>query len=794
MSRSSATLVDELAQQPPTLGMFHRRLILLALTMAAVIALLGIQLVRLTVVSGAQHLDEAEQRLHRFTILPTYRGSIVDRKGRVLATDRVSYAIAVEYEVITGEWVVRKSREQAEREFGRTRWLGMSEGQRREAARSFETRWREHRRRLFDAIMTAGGFDEVELERRLDEIRARVQRIAAATWERQREAALEKYGGGDGEYIFEPEPILEQIQAHIVLENVSDDVAFAFRALSNELPEGMFEVRDFRYREYPMSEVSVTLDRSTLPRPVASEVPVEITVRGVADHLLGSMRSVQAQDVEWRPLRDPVTGDVDLGGYALIDDRAGERGLERVFEDQLRGVRGRIHRRIDTGEVVRTEPRPGEDLRTTIDIALQARIQAILSPEFGLTVVQPYHHNDKLPPGHRLNSAAVVLDIASGEVRAMVSMPTRAMGEEMTPAEQVRQNPWVNRAVEGVYPPGSIIKPLVLNAAVAERVHHLDTPIECTGHFFEARPDIARCWIFRSKWGYATHGLLTAEDAIGQSCNIYFYTLAQRTGMERLAHWFGRFGLGEIPDVGLAYEQEMTTPAGEVRELTIGEASGDLPDEEVVRELRESGGLRFATIILGIGQGPVTWTPLQAANAYAIIARYGERIGPTLVINDKRADRREAPERLPLNARAVDAALEGLRRAVHAAPPGGRSGTGHHFRLDDGSEQVIFNVEGIRVWGKTGTAQAPRLFLEDTNGDGTFDADDRHVDGLDHSWFVGLVGPDNRRRPMFIIAVLVEYGGSGGRVAGPIANQIIRALQAEEYLPSGSITSAGAVR
>ena len=121
--------------------------------------------------------------------------------------------------------------------------------------------------------------------------------------------------------------------------------------------------------------------------------------------------------------------------------------------------------------------------------------------------------------------------------------------------------------------------------------------------------------------------------------------------------------------------------------------------------------------------------------------------------------------------------LEGLRKSVS------EDGTGHHITLADGTRLPIFNAHGVTVWGKTGTAQAPPLRAADTNGDGEIDGDDEGREGLDHAWFVGLVGPGEPARPRYAIAVIVEYGGSGGKVAGPVANQIVHALQAEGYLP-----------
>jgi cell division protein FtsI/penicillin-binding protein 2 len=127
----------------------------------------------------------------------------------------------------------------------------------------------------------------------------------------------------------------------------------------------------------------------------------------------------------------------------------------------------------------------------------------------------------------------------------------------------------------------------------------------------------------------------------------------------------------------------------------------------------------------------------------------------------------------------VSTALEGLRQSVMET-----FGTGNHITHDDQSQEPIINATGVTVWAKTGTAEAPPWRTTDTNADGIIDSKDEGIAGVDHAWFVGLVGPSESRAPMYSIAVIVEYGGSGGRVAGPVANQIIRALQAEGYLPN----------
>ncbi|UCD76299.1 MAG: hypothetical protein JSV91_05120 [Phycisphaerales bacterium] len=765
-------------------SMFHRRLILILAVVSCVFLLMGLQLARLAVLEGERRLEEAESRLRRRSFLPTYRGRILDRTGRVLAQDRASYDVAVQYSVITGAWEERQAQREARRQIGSSQWRQMSPEAREAAIEDRLPHWRGETRRLWQVICELGDLDQETLDRRLDLIREQVQRTRAGVRYWQRERAIAKFGE-DAEEGFTPQPIREERQPHVVLPRVSNEVAFAFQALAHDL-EGMFVVQDSRRREYPWNSVEVVLDRSSLPEPIRRHENMVVRVDGVADHILGSVRDeVWAEDIQRRPFwletDDSEPTEVDLGGY-LVGDRVGSRGLEMVFEDHLRGLRGVIRERMDTDEKQRIDPTPGEDLHTTLDIRLQARVQAILSPQFGLTRVQQWHAGwqqdgsprpTQLNLGTPMNSAAVVLEVDSGEILAAVSMPTLAEGATLDPIRQQASQVHANRPFEAVYPPGSIIKPFVLSAAVGEGVHHLRTPITCTGHYFPEIEDRARCWIYREQYGFLTHGSLEVEEAIARSCNMYFYTLADRLGMAALTKWYRGFGLGGHLDAGLLYE--LSRPDGSL--VLAGESGGDMPTFEAMAEMSASGQLRFSSIIMGIGQGPVTWTPLQAANAYATLARGGVIRDATVLLDDPRGVREKRCDDLDLDPALVAAALEGLRRSVEET-----YGTGHHIRYADRHTEPILNVEGVTVWAKTGTAQAPLLRITDTNGDGRINSDDDGVAGLDHAWFVGLAGPEGGW-PHFAISVVVEYGGSGGRVAGPIANQIIRALRAEGYLP-----------
>ncbi len=760
--------------------MFHRRLIAVGVLIALAFVAIGARLATLTISEGPEHLADAESRLGRSRLLPTIRGRILDRKDRVVAEDTPAYGMAVEYEAIDGTWVRREARRMARDELGRSTWGSLTPRGRELSA---ESRIPAAQRRLdavLDEACTIAGIARRDLDPHLAEIRDSVSRRAEVVRSRQREQWIARYGAGS-EATFKPEPIGEERGAHEVVGDLSDGAAFALRRLADAAP-GVLEVTDSVRRIRPWGRVSVIVDRSTFPAPLRRSEPITIDIDGVADAIVGRCGTeVWREDLERRPF-DRGDGSEDLGGYRPGSDIVGRSGVERAFENVLRGRRGRVTTRLDSAAEERLPAEPGTDVRLALDMALQARVEAILDPRAGLTRRQPWHDaatsgEDErpagLPAGTPLASAAVVIDVDRGEILACASWPPPGAGEALGAAESARLRPGMHRALEGIYSPGSILKPFVYLAATGEGVFPIDGAVTCTGHYFPENQGVARCWIYRPRYGMATHsdgdkGPLGAEAALARSCNIFFYTLAQKLGPERLTAWLRRFGLGERPGTGLA--RPVITEGG--REVIAGESDGVLPNAAVFDRIRASRDA-LTPIILGIGQGPIAWTPLQAANAYAAIAREGIVQSPILVTSA--GDSTPVPHRedLELPPRAVAHALEGLRQGIEAS-----YGTANHLSYEDGTREPIFDIPGISVRGKTGTAQAPPLQLDD-DGDGRID---RSIKDLDHAWFAGLVGDGRRERPRYAIAVIVEYGGSGGKVAGPLAAQVVRALVAEGHL------------
>lgn len=835
--------------------MFHRRLMLLAGLCLAGAAPLVVQSHRLTVTRHEALYAEAESRLVRRNWMPCVRGSIVDRKGRVLAQDRPSYDIAVDYRVITGEWAGDMAASAAKREAGHT-WLDLSPAERQERTDAWLAVFQEHLQSAWDLLAVRLGVSRARVDAERDRIIAdvgakyadivRVRRLreTSAIKDRgevvtpEREAAIEKQVN---------RPISEQTTAHTLFKKVSDTAAFDCRILAGEeadlasplserslLTEGLAGVRgdfggemtavtgvtgviaaresgsghservdrfpglrvlDTGDREYPFESLTVQVDRSSLPGPLRDEGLTTVPVDGLMCHILGGVR-----DRVYGSARDGKTGRVTVGdadrraaylkanpeekqrAYMVDDggpgfdrgeyregDRVGDTGVERAMEHALRGLRGVQIRQLDTEAQRIVAAEPGRDVKLTLDAILQARIQAAMEPELGLAQVQAWHGNLSAtqPVGTRLFGAAVVLDIDSGDILAMVSTPTftrRQVREDPASLYNTEKypdllvtTPAVNRAMDKAYQPGSIVKSILLAGAVSRGNFTVDQRIACTGHLLPSQPNAYRCWVY--KQFQTTHNAVLGHDpdgseAVMASCNIFFFTLGRRLGVEGVIDLYRRFGVGEVFDVWGS-------------ERNMGGGGPVFPGR--LGQDRVGGGLTLGDAIqMGIGQGPVAWTPLHAANAYATLARgTGIAVGPRLIEGLARPD----PVELGLDAGGVALAMRGLELAVRDP-----KGTGHHLTIN-GVQEPMFNAEGVLVWGKTGTAAASPVVTKDPDGEGPERGE--ILESGDHSWFVIMVGRD---RPQYAIAVVMDFAGSGGKVSGPIANQIIHALIAEGYL------------
>ena len=813
------------------LAMFHGRLVLLAALGLVGFLALSAQLGRLSLLQGHELRAEAEQRMVRLAWEPTRRGRILDRTGRVLAQDRPTFDVRLDYSVLSGSWSAAWSVAFA-RKVHADEWRELDPAQRSDLADAYQPVFEAHvERGLAELALVAGvPLEEILAER--DAVVGRVRGIHEDVVERRKAALRERAKARGRELTVElvgrleaeaDRPVAEQRRPHTIIAQVADEVGFAVDQLAERTstleaavvgldgkPTGALasvalptmpglDVSNSRDRQYPYRSITIDFDRSSLPFPLRGagrgEGAQSVVVKGTLDAIIGRTRDAVYAEDQTRRARWLESG-LDPAERALVltdrgqdrgqyfdGDHVGNAGVEYKLEHQLRGLRGLRVRRLDTGEEAVIERTPGRDVTLTLDAVLQARIAAVLSPEVGLAVAQGWHgdRSNRRDDGLPLAGAAVVIDIDSGEVLALVSTPTFDPTDptaSTTRPEGVAPQDWddptFNRATRAVYAPGSIAKAMTLTWAASRGEQQLHERIACTGHFLPGREDILRCWIWRKNFGWATHSARLGEDpdeaqALMCSCNIYFYELGSRLGPERMFEGYRAFGVGERPLDAVPCE-----PGILGRLLAEGEQPRRLTDIDAAQ--------------MGIGQGPVAWSPLHAADAYATLARGGVRLGPTLV---RGADVRR--EDIGLEPSAVQEALRGLWLSVND----GTHGTGNHTTIN-GQRVEYFNAPGVDVWGKTGTAQQTATLTKELriapSGEIVWDEDDEPAgttsvfrpfkNEYTHAWFVGLVGPKGER-PKYAISVIMEFAGSGGRVSAPIANQIVHALQAEGYLPRG---------
>lgn len=436
-----------------------------------------------------------------------------------------------------------------------------------------------------------------------------------------------------------------------------------------------------------------------------------------ASHVTGYVGAVSEAELTGDPL-------LELPGF-----RTGKNGVERVFEQELRGTAGTRQVEVNAygrviREVAREEGQPGADLTLTLDMGLQNFTAQRLDGEAG---------------------SVVVMDIHNGDVLALVSSPAfdpNAFNYGLSSeAWQALLNdpkaPLINKTLGGQYPPGSTFKMVVALAALEAGVIGPDETVYCPG-FMELGNHTFHCW---KRWG---HGHVGMVDGIKQSCDVYFYEVANRLGMDRIAAMAERFGLGAPTGVELPGERSGLVPTKAWKEAVLGESW--------------QGG---ETLIAGIGQGYMLTTPMQLAVMAARLANGGVAVEPRVRRDATSADR---PVFAPLGIEPEHLAViqDGMIRVVNDP----NSGTAYAARIEE---------EAMAMAGKTGTAQVRRISKADREAN--LAIEDIPWNERDHALFVAYAPID---APRYACAVVVEHGGGGSRVAAPIARDVLREAQRRE--------------
>ena len=350
--------------------------------------------------------------------------------------------------------------------------------------------------------------------------------------------------------------------------------------------------------------------------------------------------------------------------------------------------------------------------------------------------------------------ALIALDPRNGDVLALVSAPSYdanafAGGVDRKTWQALNLDEWRplrNRAIAGVYPPGSTYKAIVAAAGLAEGVIDETTEVLCPGHFRLGRR-VYRCW---KRGG---HGIVNLESALTESCDVYFYELGKTLGVETLARYAKLFGLGSSTGIDIR-----------------GEVAGLVPTPEWKMRTRGERWIGGETISLSIGQGANLTTPIQLAVAYAAIANGGKIVQPRVVLRRETWDGVVVEETQPvIRAENVIAKpiLEMVKKGLASVvmDPGG---TGRRAR-----------VSGINVAGKSGTTQVVSLdFVEG------LEPEEIPIRYRDHALFVAFAPVES---PEIVVAVVVEHaGGGGGAVAAPMVQKVLAKYfeKTEGRLPS----------
>ncbi|WP_177418313.1 penicillin-binding protein 2 [endosymbiont of Lamellibrachia barhami] len=443
-------------------------------------------------------------------------------------------------------------------------------------------------------------------------------------------------------------------------------------------------------------------------------------------HVLGYVGRINKQELQ----------QIDTSNYSGTT-HIGKNGVERTYETQLHGsvglqqvevnAKGRVLRVLET-----QPPQPGENLHLFLDMDLQAT---------ALEALKDY------------SGAVAAIDTRTGGVLALVSKPgydpnlfvEGISSKAYTALRDSLDKPLFNRAIRGQYPPGSTIKPFIGLAGLETGVVSFNQQTYCPG--FYQLPGHEHKY---RDWKKTGHGQMAMEDAIIQSCDVYYYELARTLGIDRLHDFLTTIGFGSRSGIDLT-----------------GERSGLLPSREWKRKARREPWYPGETLITGIGQGYFLTTPLQLASATATLANRGQRIRPRMVESIDLPDgTRQVTQMESTQLTQVDP--EHWEQVIHAMQQvvEGMRGTARRIRSDHYS-----------IAGKTGTAQVFTVKQDEEYDEKTVEKRKR-----DHALFIAFAPVEE---PRIAIAVIVENGGHGGSVAAPIARKVLdRYLLKEASTPT----------
>ena len=411
-------------------------------------------------------------------------------------------------------------------------------------------------------------------------------------------------------------------------------------------------------------------------------------------------------------------------------DFVGKSGIERQYNDLLQGTDGM--RRVIVNSIGKEVDRlptqeaiPGKQIQLTIDYDLQQVAEQSLGPREG---------------------AVVALDPRTGEVLAMASHPApnpndfaiRVSNEEWKALNDDPAKPLLNRAIQAQLAPGSVFKVIMSVAMLEDKVPPESFTAYCPGYatFYKRQ---FKCWVY----GKSMHGEVNLHKAIVQSCDVFFYNVGQRLGIDRIAYYGSHLGIGHRTGIDLPSEE-----------------AGLMPSEEWVERVYHRKWYAGETISVAIGQGAMTSTPLQLARSIGGIAMGGVFKQPHLLKDAP--DVRE--ERFPISQHTLEEVTGGMYGVVN----------------EEHGTATFIKLPGIELSGKSGTAQVIGYATRERFG--------KQKRFEDNAWFVGYAP---RRNPEIVVSVLVQESGKhGGEAAGPVVRDVIKAYYDKKATKEGQMTAS----
>ena len=433
----------------------------------------------------------------------------------------------------------------------------------------------------------------------------------------------------------------------------------------------------------------------------------------MASHLLGYLGEINSEELEKRKWEGYDSG-----------DQIGKRGLEKLYEDELRGEKGTLYMEVDAHgfeqrELRGKEPLAGDDLQLTIDLDLQQEAEKAMEDKAG---------------------AVVAMDVKTGRLLAFASAPPVHLKDFVGGISSKNwqkllndvKRPLVNKPIQGQYPPGSTYKIITALAGLAKGVINENTVFYCSGGMrFGGRR--------YGCWKKAGHGAISLHRALAESCDVYFYQVGLKVGVDALAEYANRMGLGHKTGIDFEYEK-----------------SGLIPTAAWKKQAKNVPWQEGETLSIAIGQGFNLVTPLQICEMTAALANGGILYKPFLVdriIDPEGKVIKENKPKIELENVGMEKYLKLIRDGLVGAV-NERHGTAGAARL-----------KNITVAGKTGTAQV--VTMETFNA---VDKEEVAYKHRDHAWFTSFAPAEN---PEIAVTVLVEHGGHGGSAAAPVAKKVL---------------------